>query len=60
MKLNMEPRFDLGWNSAKYDQITGPLPPSLKKSRKIVFKMFDELKIKWTMDCQRVLAIIQN
>lgn len=29
MKDNMEPRFDFGWNSAKYDQITGPLPPSL-------------------------------
>lgn len=29
MKLNIDPRFDLGWNSAKYDQMTGPLPPSL-------------------------------
>lgn len=27
---NIEPRFDFGWNSAKYDQITGPLPPNLK------------------------------
>lgn len=30
MKDNIEPRFDFGWNSAKYDQITGPLPPRLK------------------------------
>lgn len=29
MKLNMAPRFFLGWNSAKYDQMTGPDPPSL-------------------------------
>lgn len=29
MKLSIEPRLDLGWNSAKYDQMTGPLPPSL-------------------------------
>lgn len=30
IELNMEPRFSLGWNSAKYDHITGPLPPNLK------------------------------
>lgn len=29
IKLNMAPRFFFGWNSAKYDQITGPDPPSL-------------------------------
>lgn len=29
IKLNIEPLFDLGWNSAKYDHITGPLPPRL-------------------------------
>lgn len=30
MKLSIEPLLRLGWNSAKYDQITGPLPPNLK------------------------------
>lgn len=30
MKLSIDPRFDFGWNSAKYDQITGPLPPNLR------------------------------
>lgn len=34
MKLNMAPRLFFGWNSAKYDQITGPDPPKLL-SRKI-------------------------
>jgi len=34
MKLSIEPRFAFGWNSAKYDQITGPLPPSLQKKKK--------------------------
>lgn len=29
IKLNIEPLLDLGWNSAKYDQITGPEPPNL-------------------------------
>jgi len=33
MKLSMEPRFAFGWNSAKYDQITGPLPPKLQRKR---------------------------
>lgn len=35
IKLSMEPRLDLGWNSAKYDQMTGPLPPKLIKGKKI-------------------------
>ena len=30
IELNIEPRLFLGWNSAKYDHITGPLPPNLK------------------------------
>lgn len=34
MKLNIDPRLALGWNSAKYDQMTGPLPPNLKKKEK--------------------------
>lgn len=29
IKLNIEPRLDFGWNSAKYDQMTGPEPPKL-------------------------------
>lgn len=29
MKLNIDPRLAFGWNSAKYDQMTGPLPPNL-------------------------------
>lgn len=29
IKLSIDPLLDFGWNSAKYDQITGPLPPSL-------------------------------
>lgn len=33
MKLSIDPRFAFGWNSAKYDQITGPLPPNLKASK---------------------------
>lgn len=34
MKLNIEPRLDFGWNSAKYDQITGPLPPKLLQQQR--------------------------
>lgn len=30
MKDSIDPLLDFGWNSAKYDQITGPLPPRLK------------------------------
>ena len=30
IKDNIEPRLLFGWNSAKYDQITGPLPPRLQ------------------------------
>lgn len=30
IKLSIDPRRDFGWNSAKYDQITGPLPPNLQ------------------------------
>lgn len=37
IKLNIEPRRDFGWNSAKYDQITGPLPPNLKIHREMHF-----------------------
>ena len=29
--LSIEPRRDLGWNSAKYDQVIGMLPPTLKE-----------------------------
>ena len=30
-KLSMAPRFDFGWNSAKYDHVTGMLPPTLQQ-----------------------------
>lgn len=34
IKLSIEPLFAFGWNSAKYDQITGPLPPNLLNQTK--------------------------
>lgn len=37
IKLNIEPRLDFGWNSAKYDQITGPEPPKLLNRNQFAF-----------------------
>lgn len=35
IELSIEPRLFFGWNSAKYDHMTGPLPPNLRHARRV-------------------------